>query len=186
MNQEQPSLGFSARMQIPIVTGTGCGCTLLSAFDGALFACGIHNYNVIPLSSVIPAAAEVVPVARYVPPLDEHGHRLYVVRAEVRSDRPGEAIAAGVGWYQWGDGRGLFVEHEVVGATREAVVCTLRDLTCHSLRDLCYTRGVPFVEQRVRLEVACAEVRDRPTSALVVAIFGARGWRSDEEGDARA
>ena len=105
-------------MNIPLVTGVGVGSTLLSAFDDALLACGVLNYNLIPLSSVIPPASTVVPVPRYTSPADEHGHRLYVVKAEMRSDQAGTQIGAGIGWYQWGDGRGVFVEHETIGATR--------------------------------------------------------------------
>ena len=93
-------------MNIPLVTGVGVGSTLLSAFDDALRACGALNYNLIPLSSVIPPASTVVPLPRYTSDPDEHGHRLYVVKAEVRSDDAGKRIGAGIGWYQWGDGHG--------------------------------------------------------------------------------
>jgi pyruvoyl-dependent arginine decarboxylase (PvlArgDC) len=44
-------------MQIPLVAGVGVGSTLLSAFDDALRACGVLNYNPIPLSSVSPRPA---------------------------------------------------------------------------------------------------------------------------------
>src|SRR6476620_11161811 len=104
-------------MQIPLIAGVGVGSTLLSAFDDALRACGVLNYNLIPLSSVIPPASTVVPLARYFANPDEHGHRLYVVKAEMRSEEVGTQIGAGIGWYQWGDDRGVFVEHEAMGAT---------------------------------------------------------------------
>jgi arginine decarboxylase len=99
-------------VRIPIVAGTGRGSTLLSAFDDALAECGVLNYNLIPLSSVIPPETEVVPLERFTSPPDEHGHRLYVVKAEMRSDQSGEVVGAAVGWYLWGDDRGVFVEHE--------------------------------------------------------------------------
>ena len=43
-------------MQIPLIAAVGYGSSLLSAFDDALRACGVLNYYLIPLSSVIPPA----------------------------------------------------------------------------------------------------------------------------------
>lgn len=163
--------------RIPVVAGVGRGSTLLSAFDSALRDCGVHNYNLIPLSSVIPPQTDVVSVERYLPPMDEHGHRLYVVKAELRSDHAGKTVGASVGWYQWGDGRGVFVEHEAIGSTRDAVASELDYRVCHSLQDLCAARDVPFDRQLVRSKVAFAEVEDQPTSALVLAIYQSEGWR---------
>jgi arginine decarboxylase len=165
-------------MQIPLVAGVGVASTLLSAFDDALRACGVLNYNLIPLSSVIPPASDVVPVPQYTPRPDEHGHRLYVVKAEMRSDQPGTRIGAAIGWYQWGDGRGVFVEHETIGATRETVAAELDHRICHSLRDLCAARDVPFDMRRLRSQRIIAEVVDRPTCALMLAVFQAEGWRA--------
>lgn len=41
-------------MKIDVVWGHGEGKTSLSAFDRTLLEAGIHNLNLIPLSSVIP------------------------------------------------------------------------------------------------------------------------------------
>ena len=95
----------------------------------------------------------------------------------MRSDQAGKAIGAGIGWYQWGDGRGVFVEHEAVGSAREAVAAELDDRMCRSLRDLCLARAVPFDERRLRSAVALAEVEDEPTTVLVLAVYQAEGWR---------
>lgn len=164
-------------MEIPVVSGVGRGSTLLSAFDDALYGCGICNYNLVPLSSVIPPSTEVVPIDRYLSPPDEHGHRLYVVKAEMRSDHAGKVLAAGIGWYQWNDGRGVFVEHETIGSTREAVAVELDHRICHSLQDLCHARDVRFRPEQVRSKVVFADVADQPTSALVLAVFQSEGWR---------
>lgn len=166
----------SPRMRIPLVAGVGRGSTLLSAFDDALCACGALNYNVISLSSVIPPATDVVSLARYDAPGDEHGHRLYAVKADVRSDHPGQIVGAGIGWYQWGDDRGVFVEFEAIGATREAVTVELNTHIEQALRDLCTTRRVPFALQQVRSRLKLAEVTNVPTCALVLAIFQTAGW----------
>jgi hypothetical protein len=106
---------------------------------------------------------------------EDHGYRLYVVKADERSERPGDAIGAGVGWYQWADGRGVFVEHELVGEDSDAVEGRLRHPICCSLRDLCLVREVPFDERRVRMRVEVTPVEDRPSTVLVLAVFQAKG-----------
>ena len=45
------------------------------------------------------------------------------------------------------------------------------------MRDLCRARAVPFLEQRRHARMAVADVADLPTSALVLAVFQAEGWR---------
>ena len=44
-------------MRIKITSAVGSGPTTLAAFDAALQKAGIENYNLIPLSSVIPTGA---------------------------------------------------------------------------------------------------------------------------------
>lgn len=65
-------------MQIFVTTGTGDGPTPLAAFDAALINAGVANYNLLYLSSVIPADA-VIQRAKYVAPPDEYAYRLYLV-----------------------------------------------------------------------------------------------------------
>jgi arginine decarboxylase len=47
-------------MRIQLVSGAGSARTQLAAFDAALVDAGISNYNLITLSSVIPAGAEII------------------------------------------------------------------------------------------------------------------------------
>jgi arginine decarboxylase len=163
-------------VDIPIVAGVGHGSTPLTALDDALHACGVLNYNLIPLSSVIPPAARVRPIDRYQSSWDEHGHRLYVVKAEIRSDQAGLALGAGIGWYQWHDGRGVFVEHELLGENQQDVTDTLRITIQSSIADLCAVRDVPCDPTQIHSRICVGEVDDRPTSALVLAIFQAQAW----------
>ena len=60
----------------------------------------MHDYNIIPLSSVIPPGAEIVQTETASAPDHEFGHRLYVVKTEARLSEPGAVVAAGLGWYQ--------------------------------------------------------------------------------------
>jgi arginine decarboxylase len=165
-------------LRIAVVAGVGQGQTLLSAFDAALFRCGVHSYNVISLSSVIPPASEVVISDRYQAPAAEYGHKLYVVKAEMRSDEPGAVIAAGLGWLQHDDGRGVFVEHEVSGegvspAELEGVLSTQ---IATSLRDLAHTRGLELDSDQARTHVVSTIVESLPACALVLAVYQAEGW----------
>ena len=83
-------------MQIKITSAVGSGPTSLAAFDAALRKAGIETYNLIPLSSVIPASAQLQR-ARFVAPPSEYGHRLYVVMARHDATQIGEEAWAGLG-----------------------------------------------------------------------------------------
>jgi arginine decarboxylase len=95
-------------VKIDIVWGKSEGKTLLSAFDKALNKAGIHNFNLIPLSSVIPKNSIVEEVGKaYLS--KEIGDILYVVSASFSSRKPNAVISAGLGWVQAEQG-GLFIE----------------------------------------------------------------------------
>jgi len=46
-------------MTIRIAWGTGAGPTEMAAYDAALADANLHNYNLVSVSSVIPADADV-------------------------------------------------------------------------------------------------------------------------------
>lgn len=95
-------------MKIEIVWGKSEGKTLISAFDKALIQAGIHNFNLIPLSSVIPPRAIVYEVSSY-GSCQRTGDILYVVISSFGSNKPNAQITAGLGWVQAEEG-GLFFE----------------------------------------------------------------------------
>jgi arginine decarboxylase len=160
-----------ATRTIHTCSGVGTGPTKLSAFDGALRGAGIHNYNLLLLSSVIPPGS-VVTTDRG--SLDaglirgEWGDRLYVVMAEERTDVVGAEVWAGIGWVQDDSGRGLFVEHH--GSSEASV----RDDIEASLGALVRGRGLPFgpVQMRVQGGICTGE----PVSAMVAAVYKAEPW----------
>jgi arginine decarboxylase len=163
-------------MQIPVVVGVGRGRTQLSAFDAALSDCGVLNYNLIRLSSVIPPGTTVFESDRTCASPCEHGDRLYAVMAEQRSDTPGRAIAAGIGWFQWQGGRGVFVEHEAEGVSTVEVEAVVLDRIYASLRDLCETRRIAFDGLAVGWRMASAEVGEEPAAVVVLAVYRAERW----------
>ncbi len=162
-------------MIITVTKGIGYGKTLLSSFDAALNTAGVANYNIIPLSSIIPVGSEIK-IAKYKTQENEFGHRLYVVKAEKRSDHAGKAVGAGIGWYQLEDGSGLFVEHEIEGQSMRIVDAVLKTDITNSLIDLCKTRNIQFHPRRLQMQIISAHVKNSPTCALVMAVYRADEW----------
>lgn len=163
-------------MDIKVVSSIGTGSTLLSSFDHALYEAGVHNYNLITLSSVIPPESRVVKTARYSRPRGEFGHKLYVVIAEIRSDQTGKWLSSAVGWYQLDDKRGFFVEHHIIGDSRESVSSDIDHRVVNSLKDMCIFRGIIFERNRVKSSTAITEIKNKPTCALTVAVYKSEGW----------
>jgi arginine decarboxylase len=108
---------------IRVVWGSGTGPTGTAAYDAALADAGIHEYNLLTVSSVIPAGPPLAPVGT-APDLGDPGEGLYVVEARATA-APGEADpgVAALGWARAADGPGIFYEADGrnPAAVREAV-----------------------------------------------------------------
>ena len=154
-------------MKIILTSGIGEGNTKLAAFDKALNDAGIANYNLIPLSSVIPKNAEIVE-GKFTSKKEEYGHKLYVVIAHREEDRIGKGCFAGLGWVQAKDGKGLFVEHE--GETEEEV----KEKIVKSLTDMVKYREEEFGE--IRYKITGTICKNKPVCALVCAVYRVEGW----------
>jgi arginine decarboxylase len=159
---------------ITVAGGVGFGPTKLAAFDAALREAGIANFNLIPLSSVIPQASTIVTTEGAATAPGGWGDRLYVVMAQLRVDTRYEEAVAGLGWIQESEtGRGLFVEH--IGHTerevRRDILATLDSMAA----------GRPHIEfgapELVVHSTVCA---GEPTCALVAAVFENEPWRGDQ------
>jgi len=161
---------------IEIVGGIGFGPTKLAAFDAALRNAGIANFNLIHLSSVIPAQSEVLVTdgARATRPPGAWGDRLYVVSADIRVDTRYEEAVAGLGWVQDEEtGKGLFCEHtgHTEREVRRDILATLSSLSAGRTE----TFGAP--QMHVQTTVCAGE----PTCALVAAVFEAEPWSGTEQ-----
>lgn len=164
-------------MDIFIISSEGTGSTMLSAFDSALIAAGVHNYNLILLSSVIPANAAVISVDKYTRnDKSEHGHKLYVVQSRSVSEKKGNFVGASVGWYMMESGGGFFVEHHHEDISESAVKKKLEELTMLSLSDLLTHRNLPFNPSQVNIKTSTTKVGELPTCALVTAIYQSEDW----------
>ena len=162
-------------MIIYVTSGIGEGKTPLSAFDAALKDAGVHNFNLIILSSVIPPKS-VIKLRKFKAKSEDWGNKLYIVKAEIRSRQSGMYIGSALGWYQMKDGKGVFVEHEEIGQTIEAVESNLKKEVQNSLHDLCRIRQLSIVEKKLKMKMCIAKVTDQPTSVLVIAVYKSEGW----------
>lgn len=164
-------------MEIKIIKGIGRGKTLLSAFDAALNNLGVCNYNLITLSSIIPPDSEISVIEKYETPEEEFGYKLYVVKAEMKSESKGRGIASGIGWYPLEGGKGLFVEHETEAESEQDAANTIENDIKNSLSDLCLVRSIPFDKKQVKFVISSATVDNQPTCSLVLAVYKSESWK---------
>lgn len=159
-----------ANLTIEVASGVGRGPTTIAAFDGALREAGVHNYNLIRLSSVVPPGSDIQVLDRAARPTGDWGDRLYVVYAAQYASEPGEEAWAGVGWVQQeGTRKGLFVEHEgpTEAFVRGAIGSSLDSLVAGRRED-------SFGDHHTVLRGAVCE--GEHTCALVVAVFESASW----------
>ncbi|AUV83727.1 pyruvoyl-dependent arginine decarboxylase subunit alpha [Salinigranum rubrum] len=155
---------------IRVVRGVGRAGTAMASYDAALADANVHNYNLVAVSSVIPAEA-TVDLVETAPDLGPAGNRLTVVQSRATA-RAGTAdrVCAGVGWTT-GPGPGLF--YEASGNDPDRV----RDTIEHGLEEGRALREWAFDAEEVAL--ATGEVPDRHehgadtyTTAVVLAAYG--------------
>ena len=156
-------------LTIPVVSGTGSGSTRLSAFDAALRSADAGDFNLVRLSSIIPAGSRVVPTQDGLP--GTFGDVLYCVRAEAFTDTPGAQVWAGLGWVTTDSGAGLFVEH--TGETRSALERTI----AATLTEMVAARDGSYGP--IQKQLASARCDDQPVCALVLAAYSTASWESD-------
>jgi len=162
------------QLTIEVRSAIGYGPTELAAFDDALHATNISNFNLIVLSSVIPPRTLVTTESTAVStrPDGEWGDRLYVVMAEKSSAVAGEHVAAGIGWVQEPDtGKGLFVEHEGHDA------CAVDQDISASLNAMARARSESFGPIRQHI-MSATTPPGSAVCALVVATYESQPWTS--------
>ncbi|MFB6170411.1 MAG: pyruvoyl-dependent arginine decarboxylase [Haloarculaceae archaeon] len=150
---------------IRIVWGTAEGPTPTASYDAALAEAGVHNYNLVPVSSVIPAGARVDPVGT-APDLGPTGERLTVVEGRTTVAGPDRATA-GVGWTTTaGEGPGVFYE-----AGGEADEETIRSYLREGLAAARELRDWEFVDEDLRTVTTEVDSGTYAT-AVVLAVYG--------------
>ncbi|MFB6118804.1 pyruvoyl-dependent arginine decarboxylase [Halosegnis sp.] len=149
---------------IRVVWGTGAAPTAMAAYDAALADAGVADYNLVTVSSVVPAGASVEPVGT-APELGAVGDRLTVVQARAAT-RPGDEqpACAGLAWAVGREG-GLF--YEASGTNPADVRATVQDGLAAGER----LRDWPIERRNDRVAVAEADSTDH-RAAAVLAVYG--------------
>jgi arginine decarboxylase len=147
---------------IRIVCGVGDAPTKMASYDAALADANVHNYNLVSVSSVIPAGATVEEVDT-APDLGPAGNRLTVVEARATTGGVG-TVSAGLGWTT-GPGAGLFYE---ASGTDAAAVRRSVEVGLAAGRDL---REWAFDDERVTVTTAEAD-GEGYTTAVALAVYG--------------
>lgn len=154
---------------IRVVWGTATAPTEMASYDAALAAANVHDYNLVTVSSVIPAAADVEAVGT-APDLGPVGERLTVVqgRATVGPDEAGPAVA-GLGWSLADEGTGIF--YEASGTDRECVEATVEQglAAGRALRDWEWRDGG---RQFAVADRDDGDGEDAYATAVVLAVYG--------------
>ena len=150
---------------IRVVGGTGTGPTAMAAYDAALAAANVHEYNLVQVSSVVPADATIEAVGT-APDLGPAGDRLTVVegRATVAPDEVGPAVAT-LSWAQAPSAPGLIYE---AGGTDRAAVEQRAET---GLAAGCDLREADF-DDRGRRTVSGPAPADAHATAVVLAAYG--------------
>lgn len=150
---------------IRIVSGTGTGPTELAAYDAALAAAGVANYNLVTVSSVVPDSVPIE-VSETAPDLGPIGHQLTVVEARAVSAEPG-TVSAVLGWSRREpEGPGLFYE-----ASGEAPADDLSERVRRGLTAGFERRQWERSEASLVTETAESD-GDRFTAAVALAVYG--------------
>jgi arginine decarboxylase len=150
---------------IRIVWGTATASTTMASYDAALADANIHNYNLVSVSSVIPAEGSVEVVGE-APDLGPAGERLTVVEGR-ETVSPGSDVpaVASLGWDREPGGPGIF--YETSGIDPESV----RDRIDAGLAAGRALRTWDFGETGRRLVVADPSP-DQHATAVVLAVYG--------------
>lgn len=149
---------------IRVVWGTATGPTPIASYDAALAEAGVHNYNLVTVSSMIPAEP-AVEVADTAPELGPPGGELTVVQARATTAGPGR-VSAALGWVRSEAGPGLF--YEAAGETDpEDATRQVEEGLAHgqTLRD--WRWGEPST----RAVTAAADAGTH-TTAVVLGVYG--------------
>lgn len=163
------SVPLSIPERVVLTSGTGEGSTPLSAFDSALYAAGIHNANIVQVSSIIPPGAELSvepPRTELTDEIEIGGLHPMVVadaRAEAEDGEAGENLVAAVGAGRLDSGYGINVEAQDVGTD----AATVEERCQEMLTELAQIRGAEL--ESTSMAVATNRIPESGAAAAIAA-----------------
>lgn len=149
---------------VRVVWGVGSADTAVASYDAALAQANLHDYNLLPVSSVLPSDVTVDAVAS-APDLGPAGGLLPVVQSRVTAADPGR-LTAGLGWIVSEDGPG--VVYEAAGRTTESEV---RNEIERGLAEAAALRDWAPPDPTIRT-ISAENGEDGFTTAVVIAAYG--------------
>lgn len=133
----------------------------MNAFDNALLDAGIGNVNLIPVSSILPASAEIVEL-----PHVKEGKMVNCVMACKHSDQKGDLISAAIA-IATSEDFGCVVEHSGLNVDPEKI----KDEAEFMVRYMMQERGLD-----IREIIIVQESHKVKKEAVVVAALVYLGW----------
>ena len=117
------------------------GGTPLNAFDNALLAAGIGNVNLLKVSSILPPDVPVVELPKILP-----GALVPTAYAAITSEKPGQTVAAAVGYAVPDDPtkNGVIMEFHGVASQQDA-----EEAIDAMLEEAFRVRGEPIHDKRI-------------------------------------
>lgn len=163
-------------MKIYICAGSGEAEMEMNAFDKALLNAGIGNYNLIYLSSVIPANAEISE-EKFPRKKSDHGNKLFVVIAKAFQKKKEKKAVAGIGWMTKKDnsGEGIFAEY--TGESRKEVEERIKK----TLEEMHFVRkeefGHEYEEMHFKIKETECTGKGKTACAIVAAVYKSEEWK---------
>lgn len=162
--------------RILVTGGSATAGTRLTAFDAALFEAGLHDANLLSISSIVPADATVdrIDDRSAVAAAIEPGAYLPTVYAFAASDEPGDRVHAAVAGARLDTGYGVNVEHHGTNEDPSAV----RD-TCEAmLAEMASVRDATLTDE-IWYRIETAQVPDGGEWTGAVAAMAYTGARAE-------
>ncbi len=127
-----------------VVGGVGVSSvTPLNAFDNALKDAGLANYNLVPVSSIIPKGATEREPMEF-----EEGSIVFLVVSSC-SGSSNDQIVVGLGWFKDEGSMGIVVEHHRVNGDQEGLKLDMKSM----LTEAAAIRGIPLGRIKYHIEV---------------------------------
>lgn len=143
-------------MKVSITSGKAEGPTKLNAFDNALLDAGIGDVNLIKVSSITPAGAEMVGLPKF-----PAGKMVNVVLSYVSSDREGDELCAVIA-VATSNEMGCVVEKNAINQDPDQVKREAENMARYMMR----VRGLEIND----LIIKCQEHRVKKQGAAVSAL----------------
>ncbi|WP_370942195.1 pyruvoyl-dependent arginine decarboxylase [Amycolatopsis sp. cg5] len=138
---------FNTRAVV-LTAGVGTGSSEIVAFDAALRAAAIADFNLIRVTSIVPPTVPVlhIPPPRRTEPIDGQGQMLPTVYAVRATNRTGQQVSAavGVGVSDLPDRSGVIFINEQTDGTADNCVRDLELMIMEGMRKLRRTDTYAF------------------------------------------